>query len=1180
MCLSEKIRYCERKGIVAMKKLHHLLLRKGCALLLALSVLVGLASPAAAESTHFIGGSGTPEDPYIISNKTHLINAADYPSACFELIADLTFSAGDTLPGFSSFSGSFDGKGHTVSLPDTVASAPLFGTLSGTVENLTLDGSFTDASFASSVKASGVLRHCRNIGAVTGTSDAGGLAEFCSGIIEDCSNAGPVTSQSCAGGIVSTATNGIIRRCYNTGDIRSSGYDYDDYAGGIAAYKGTIQNCYNTGVVAGGSVGGIAGYAYKLSHCYSCGSVEGRTYYGGIAATSTSALYGNASDCHYLDIVTAEKRILFSDYCYVHDYEEMCSSDSYSQFDFDEVWTMGSDIYPMPVLRDNPHIEYEPNTTEFAGGTGKCYDPYLIGTVEQLKRIDRYPSARFRITNDITVYDWTPLSRFYGGLDGQGYRLKSLYMNLTDASYGGLFKECSGILENIVMENADIYVRGIANNGNNPYAGAFCGRLYDPGLIRNCHTVGASGSITATAYYSDYLGGNAYITYGYAYAGGIAGSSTGTVTGCTNTASVSSNGDAGGIVATGGKVVGCFNHGSVSVYANKSSPHYHYTGGIAGSGAVSGCGNTGDVSCTNTTDNDTIYVGGVLGHGGSISGCYNMGNVTGRVALGVSYLGGIVGCSTDNYGNEPSARLSVSDCFSSGDVKVTSSKSNTGSTMPAFYIGGITGNGNTKHCYFLGWYTYFGTTASNRHYGDFTGNGTDQGSIHASFYTYGSNGIDSTYCASSGYPGFDFVNTWTFDPLMDYQYAVPAAALTPPKSLALAPEVETVLTTVVGVWPELGQTVILTGKDGSTHSVALARWMLPDVKIDRIGTQVVEIRYAGVDSGQYIIFEIQAPSPVSIEVSTPPAKLTYIKNQESFDPAGGIITVHYNNNTTSTVALKEAEITGFDNTVSGPRTLTVTYLEQSTTLEIEIIEAVGITFGQLPDKRTYVQGQPISLDGGQLLLQYSDGSTAPLDSGLVTVSVDPTLLGTVTVTVSYEAFQCTFRITVTERIPESASFVEPSNVSCYEGEALDLSTGYLEVVFRSEDGYSEQIPITPEMVRGFSPNEEGYQTVQVVYGSFSWDLIVRVKCRIARWSAEETGDGLRLDITLAKDFGSGSLRYLAAAYRDGQLVEAAVCTCSSLSLQALFSEAEADMEFRLFVLDGAYSPLFRAHTLQ
>lgn len=90
------------------------------------------------------------------------------------------------------------------------------------------------------------------------------------------------------------------------------------------------------------------------------------------------------------------------------------------------------------------YVKGDPNSTwtygspsnQFNGGDGTAEKPWQINIPEQLKLLqtpefetkDKY----FKLTNDITVSDWTALAKFEGNFDGNGYTLTGNNVNFID----------------------------------------------------------------------------------------------------------------------------------------------------------------------------------------------------------------------------------------------------------------------------------------------------------------------------------------------------------------------------------------------------------------------------------------------------------------------------------------------------------------------------------------------------------------------------------------------------------------------------------------------------------------------------------------------------------------------------------------------------------------------------
>ncbi len=187
-------------------------------------------------------------DLYMIKNNLdgnyRLMNDLVKSSTYIELIGREMES--DT---YHSFTGVFDGNGHTIQLNITVdyeyvdrntkELVGLFCINEGTIKNLT-------ARIFITGKASHELYY-------------GGICGKNLGVIENCRvNADDFAilqeGARYIGGIAGY-NSGTIKECYNTGQIRgSTSYNYNDkgpyYIGGIVGYNdGTIIDCYNTGLI-------------------------------------------------------------------------------------------------------------------------------------------------------------------------------------------------------------------------------------------------------------------------------------------------------------------------------------------------------------------------------------------------------------------------------------------------------------------------------------------------------------------------------------------------------------------------------------------------------------------------------------------------------------------------------------------------------------------------------------------------------------------------------------------------------------------------------------------------------------------------------------------------------------------------------------------------------------------
>lgn len=220
-----------------------------------------------------ITGSGTETDPYQINTaeglkwfRDKVNNATKEPDTkiCAELTEDIDLNGeawtpigiGDAFYARTPpYSGTFDGKGHTIknlSIDSSAHYVGLFGYVyGGTIRNLTVSGS------------------------VKGSEHTGGIAGAANGgTFENCANQCAVQGGT-TGGIIGFATEEgtlIVRDCYNVGSITTTtGNSVGGIIGQCINTSGTIRNCYNAGTVTGtASVGAIIGNpgTNKIYNCY------------------------------------------------------------------------------------------------------------------------------------------------------------------------------------------------------------------------------------------------------------------------------------------------------------------------------------------------------------------------------------------------------------------------------------------------------------------------------------------------------------------------------------------------------------------------------------------------------------------------------------------------------------------------------------------------------------------------------------------------------------------------------------------------------------------------------------------------------------------------------------------------------------------------------------------------
>ena len=214
---------------------------------------------------------------------------------------------------WSSYTGTFDGQGYTISglyfNNPTSSYVGLFGNIgaNGKISNVgVLDSYFQFREFGGGVCGVnyGTVRDCKNTGSVRGLAAIGGVCGLnkTGGIIENSFNEGTVSgtgdnAQQVGG--VSGYNNGTIKSCYNTASVSGQ-----NSVGGVCGFNsvGTTTNCFNEGTVSGQTfVGGVCGNGCGVTttNCFNGGTVSGQSHVSGVCGYDYN-YDGTLTNCYYL----------------------------------------------------------------------------------------------------------------------------------------------------------------------------------------------------------------------------------------------------------------------------------------------------------------------------------------------------------------------------------------------------------------------------------------------------------------------------------------------------------------------------------------------------------------------------------------------------------------------------------------------------------------------------------------------------------------------------------------------------------------------------------------------------------------------------------------------------------------------------------------------------------------
>lgn len=209
-----------------------------------------------------------------------------------------------------------------------------------------------------------------------------------------------------------------------------------------------------------------------------------------------------------------------------------------------------------------------------------------ISSAEDMKYLQQYPNAYFKLSNDIDMAEysvgdaWKPVEEFSGKFDGRGYVIKNLVVSRTSERYCGLFGQIKSgaTIHNLKLENVDV--------SGGEFTGAIAGTC--SGNISNCTISGkVSGAFScaggAFGLFENGIAQNIISNVsvnGNENVGGFVGTMTsGTIQYCSAVGSVYGNKNIGGFV---GRISPSSNTTISQVYTKTSISSTEIAGGLIG----------------------------------------------------------------------------------------------------------------------------------------------------------------------------------------------------------------------------------------------------------------------------------------------------------------------------------------------------------------------------------------------------------------------------------------------------------------------------------------------------------------------------------------------------------------------------------------------------------------------
>ncbi len=506
--------------------------------------------------------------------------------------------------GGKTFQGTFDGQGHTISGlygKTTKSMMALFGEIgtNGVIQNLRVTNSYFEA----------VKQKSDSWGMVAGVA-----AKSWGTVDTVYSNATLVNNGTVTGGIVGMMRitgkvkgKCMVRNCWYDGEITANG-STGGIIGDVYGCEANIVSCLYTGTIntikASGNIGGLCGIveqkngALNLSDSLSTGTIKdpsnkswnvgsvlGRAVKTATTNTkvnidnvyaakevSGNAIGNKTGNFNGDDIIRVSKAELTGELSYLKTQLNFYVADKNKS----GKWVVFADS--TPILRSFAQTGAVDLTNALCADTSWYdgnKDTYEISTVDQLyglaelSKTENFAGKTIKLTAAIALnsgsasdwaaaapkYTWTPIEDFAGTFDGGMNTISGIYLKSSETCLG-LFKEVSGTVQNLVLDNS--YIESTAKSGTGA-TGSVVGRL-----------TGTLSTVKSSA---------VVVLNGSEYAGGLVGD----------------------ITAEGGKIENSWFAGSVS---GTGSHHGTVLGGVHNTGAaatITNCLSTGTIDLRSNT---------------------------------------------------------------------------------------------------------------------------------------------------------------------------------------------------------------------------------------------------------------------------------------------------------------------------------------------------------------------------------------------------------------------------------------------------------------------------------------------------------------------------------------------------------------------------------------------------
>lgn len=285
-----------------------------------------------------------------------------------------------------------------------------------------------------------------------------------------------------------------------------------------------------------------------------------------------------------------------------------------------------------------------------------------------------------------------------------------------------------------------------------------------------------------------------------------------------------------------------------------------------------------------------------------------------------------------------------------------------------------------------------------------------------------------------------------------------------------------------------------------------------DISVSSTVPISVLVKNAGVS--QEITYEKYSDIALtSISVSKMTDKTTYYQ-KELFDKTG--LEISGTTSAGETVNVTDYELSGYDSSSPGTKTITVTSGNISATFEVTVLteSLTGISITTMPSKTEYHINGEFEPSGISVSASTSDGNTVTLNPDQLTYSgFDSSSPGIKTITASYNGMTSSFDITI--MTPVSIQAQGYSGTAYFIGDTSNVSVSYINATY--SDGITDSHINSGYTVTQVDTSTVGQKNAIVDYFGVTTEVLVNV---LDSYNAQAGTPNLE-DVTISFNLDTG-----------------------------------------------------------